>query len=120
MGIALIISAIIAAGTTVVAGVAQNQQAKKANKEGLKLAGIQREDTLAQQKTQEELNREQLAISRKAQEMQDREAKLSREERTEERGYNRLQNAANRYSQFLNEQNALVQNRMAPIIGKGK
>jgi hypothetical protein len=47
------------------------------------------------------------------------EAKLNREERAEERGYNRMQNAADKISDFINWKVSTTGARLSPIISRG-
>lgn len=115
-GIATIISSIVAAGSSYIAGERQGEAVEAANAQSLRLAKMTRADTLAQQSQQNKFAKQQIGISQRQLAFQEREAGLDRTERAEERGYNRMQKAADRYSQYLNNKQALVQNRMSPLM----
>lgn len=123
MPVATILSAIVGAGTTLLGGLLQSDAAKEANEKNVQLYEQQRRDTLAQQARTEAIGRQQflenLALNREQLAFQKEEAEKSREEREEERGYNRLQNAANKYTDYLNMNQTLLERRTSPLINRG-
>jgi len=119
MPIATIIGAIVAAGATIVGGVMQNKATDEANKSNLALAGTVRSDTLEQQKVQNQQTAQSLALSARQIGVTEKENALNRAERTEEKGYNRLQHAADKYAEYLNNKTALTSSRLTPLMNRG-
>lgn len=99
-----------AAGFTAYSGVKGLQETEEINTEGLAFAEKSRRDILNQNRINNELNEKQLSFTKE-------EAELNRKERAEQTGYNRLQNAANRYGEYLNNKNALTKSRLSPLMG---
>jgi C-terminal processing protease CtpA/Prc len=126
MPIATIIGAIIAAGATVAGGVMGVRATERANEKNLELAEQDRQDalqkwrdTLKEQARNRELQQQQLGMSRRQLDLTEREYDLNRKERMEEKGYNRLQHAADQYTQYLNNKQVLVKNRLSPLMRSG-
>lgn len=120
MPIATIIGAIVAAGASIVGGVMQNKATEKANKTNLALAGTVREDTLQQQAVQNQQTAQSIALSRRQIDIAEKENALNRTERTEEKGYNRMQHAADKYAEYLNNKTALTSARLTPLMNRGR
>jgi hypothetical protein len=112
---AIIIASLISGGATVGGGIMQNKSAEKANKENLALAHLTRGDTLAAQKSNMKLAKEQLALSKRGQEFNEQEAVLNREENTEQKGYSRLQNSYQRAADLMTKQINMNQIAGAPF-----
>jgi Skp family chaperone for outer membrane proteins len=116
MPIETIISALIKAGGAVAGGVLSASSQRDANRKNLELASLERADTLKQRAIENKQAAQSLSLSRKGLEFQQSEAALNRKERTEERGYERLQNAADRFAEYLNQKNSMVANRLNPLM----
>lgn len=112
---ALIIASIISGGATVGGGLLQNSANAKANKENLALAHLTRADTLAAQKSNLKLAKQQLALNQRGQDFNENEAILNREENTEQKGYARLQNAYQRGADLMTKQMNMNQIAGAPF-----
>ncbi len=123
MPIATIIGAIVAAGAGITGGILQNRATEKTNKENFELSEIARSDTLSQQAVQNQqqqqsfgLQQQQLGLNSRQHTFAEKESALNRKERNEERGYNRLQHAADRFSEYLNNKQVLTKNRLSPLM----
>ena len=103
-------------GATIWAGVKTNEAIEEANAEGLKLAERVRSDTLKQNAISNQMALSNLALSREGMEFGQKEAALNRQERQEQTGYNRMQNAANKYADYLNMKTSLQASRLSPIF----
>jgi hypothetical protein len=82
----------------------------------LKLAERVRSDTLKQNAISNQMALSNLALSREGMEFGQKEAALNRQERQEQTGYNRMQNAANKYADYLNMKTSLQASRLSPIF----
>ena len=100
-------------GATLWAGSKGAEQTERINRESLMFAK-------EEQQYSRKIAEETLAMQRRSQRFQEEETELSRKERQEERGYNRLQNAANKYAEFLNTKTALTSARLNPIMSRGR
>ena len=100
MPIAEIIGGILSAGASIIGGSLSVGAQKEANLMNLQLAEQHRRDTLRQRQTEKEMAMQGLSLSRRKLDIEEREAELSREERTEQRGYNRMQHAADHYQLY--------------------
>lgn len=107
-------------GATLWAGSKQAEETRKINRESLEFAKEQQEYERGERKKAHQIATETLAMQKRGQRFQEREAELNREERQEDRGYNRLQNAANKYAEYLNTKTALTSARLNPIMSRGR
>lgn len=96
------------------------KQTEKINEKYLEMYKGQLEREEEQQDFQNAMAEETLAMSKRGMRFNEREAGLNRAEKTEEKGYNRLQNAANKYAEILNKKTALTSARLNPILGRGR
>lgn len=113
------IGMIVAAGGAIGQGVAQYQLQKEAENKNYKLFREQ----LA---TEEERYQDSRRMADKGMRMsamdtiyQKGEAEQNRAERKEEKGYNRLQNVANKYASILNNSVALKNAKLSPLMSRG-
>lgn len=106
-------------GMTIYSGVKQNQETDKINAENRAIA---EEEQAIQERQQNFVNQQTLrnySLNRQQLEFQEEEADKNRTERQEERGYNRMQNAANKYAEYLNTKTGLTSSRLSPIFSRG-
>jgi hypothetical protein len=120
MPVATIIAGIIAASTAIAGGVMNAKAQREANETNLGLSEQSRQDNLKQIAIANKQNATATALNQRQQSFVEKEAALNRGERTEQKTYDRLQNAANIYTKILNEQTVLRNNNMAPLISGGK
>lgn len=107
-------------GATMWAGAKGAKQTEAINKEALEMAEEQERYERGVRAKQHRMAQETLAMQKRGRRFQEEQAELNREERMEERGYNRLQNAANKYAEFLNNKVALTSARLNPIMSRGR
>lgn len=123
MGFATALMAIVTAaefGASLYSGKKQEKETEKSNTLAYETYQQEREDRLDLQREQTQRARESLSLSKRSQKFAEEQAELNREERDEDRGYNRFQNAANRYSQYLNQKAALTSSRLSPMFSRGR
>lgn len=113
------ITAAAQVGTTIYSGIKQNQEIEDINRENREIAERNEKLMLKQQAITNALNLRQVGLSERVASFNMREAKLNREEREEERGYNRMQNAAKNFAEYLNSKTAIQGARLSPIITRG-
>jgi hypothetical protein len=111
-----IVAGIVQSGSTVTGAIIGGVQNRRANRENLKLAYLARDDELRQQEIINRQTEKSFALKRRELGMSEKESELNRQERKEQVGYNRLQNAANRWADFLNSQITFDQNRLSPLM----
>ncbi len=87
MAIGAVIGAVVAIGTAVIGGIMDSQDTDEANKIGLQLAKIQREDKLKVNRANERLSRMGLQHQKNILRSQKRESALDRKEREKDRQY---------------------------------
>jgi hypothetical protein len=120
MPVATIIAGIISAGAGIAGGVLNAKAQREANATNAGIDAQTRRDNLRQNAVTNKQNAESLALSKNQQEFSQNEAKLDRRERLSKLTREQLQHAADNFTQILNENNVLTQNRMAPLIAGGK
>jgi hypothetical protein len=116
-----ILEAIVGAAevaTNIVSGVLSNKETERANKENLRLAELAREDKLKQENIQNRFTNKNLGLRSKALRFQMDEAEKDRGERMEEKGYNRMQRAANKFAEYLNFNNAYQGSKLSTILSR--
>jgi len=111
------------AGAEIVTGVLNYQEVEKTNRENKAFSERLRQDQLAREAEQNRqqqqafgLSQQQLGISSRGMAFQEKEAMLNRKEKLDETAYNRLQHAADRYATYLNNKQALIKNRLTPLM----
>ncbi len=92
MPVATIIGAVIAAGTAIVGGIINSQEVDEANKIGMQMYNQERQDKLALQKKQDQMNRFNQRMARKQFKFQEKQFEQGVKERAEDRGYAKRQN----------------------------
>ena len=93
---------------------------KEANAANSADAALNRNDTLRQNAITNKANAKVLALNEQQQGFNQTEARLNRKERLDKTTRDQLQHAADNFTQILNDQNVLTQNRMSPIMSRGK
>lgn len=112
---ALIISSIIAGGTTLGAGGMSAASAADANAKNLEMAMLNRKDTLAAQKIANAFTREELGLRKRQQKMNEENSAFAQKEALEQKGYARMQSAYERAAKLLSENMNLNQAKAAPF-----
>jgi len=113
MAVLEFVGMLIAAASGVASGVMNANAQEDANSTNLFYQQQERGDTLKQ-------NSDVMAANEKTRLFNEKEAKLNRTERTEQKTYDRLQNAANIYTRILNENKTLQSASLTPIMSRGK
>lgn len=108
------------AGMTIYSGIKQNQETERINEINQENAEKVYKDEKRQQAFLNNLATMQTAMSRESLDFQEKQATLNRQDQLEQTGYNRLQNAANRYSNYLNSKLTLQNNALSPLIARGR
>lgn len=108
--IATIIGAIIGAGAGIAQSTISSRDAQEANDEALRLANIQRQDTLNAQAATDQMNRLTLRQRRREFQWGKEEAEKGRAERAEERGYGRRQQFLGNTLGMVNQNAAMRSN----------
>ena len=103
-------------GATIGAGIAGARETERYNIESRRLAEQARQDQLARERREYGLALRSTALGRQGLEFQKEEAGLARQERAEERSYSRLQNAANKAADILNNKELLKKSRLSPLM----
>lgn len=104
---------IVQAGTTIASGIMQNNEIKRSND---LIEKYYKEETAKQDKlnaqAQKNTERSQ-ALNERAQRFTEQQTNYQNKVAENATNYNRLQNAANRYAEYLNTKTALTANRMS-------
>jgi hypothetical protein len=109
MPIATIIGALITAGAGIAGGVINAKAQKEANQKNVELAMLERSDTQNQLDITNKQNEDQLALQKK-------QIAFNQQQTVEQKGYDRLQHAADMYADFLNRKTALKQANLTPLM----
>lgn len=107
-------------GMTIYSGIKQNQETDRINAANNEIAQRNYEDEKSQRIFSNNLATMASANARRSLDFQEEEADRNRAERAEERGYNRMQNAANRFSDYLNSKVNIQSNTLSPILSRGR
>lgn len=119
MPIATIISGLLSATGTIAGGLMSASAVREANLKNLELAERERADTLKQRNIENVRADKAFSLARQQFEFGKEESALNREERKEQTSYDRLQHAADMYAQFRNDKQALLRNKLSPLMGRG-
>lgn len=106
-------------GATIATGVMQNKETERVNRKNEEIAERNFREEKKQQKFQNMLSSQNLALNRQSLALTEKESALNRAERTEERGYDRMQNAANKYAEYLNSKIGIQSTTLSPIFARG-
>ena len=109
------IAAIIMAASTVGSGVMGGVSNANANNKNLEMAMLQRKDTLAAQKIQTQLARENLALNKRSANLAEKNSEFNQKETLEQKGYSRMQSAYERAARLLSDNMNLNQAKAAPF-----
>jgi hypothetical protein len=112
LGIVQAITTLAQVGTTIYSGIKGNEEIEKTNVKNEALYESIQKQNLKQQEFQNKLNLRTLSFN-------EEQAELNRKEVEEQKGYNRMQNAANKYAEYVNRNSALTGARLSPIINRG-
>jgi predicted transcriptional regulator len=107
-------------GMTIYSGIKQNQETERINKINQENAEKMFKEEKKQQAFSNNLATMQTAMSRETLDFQEKQAELNRKDRLEQTGYNRLQNAANQFSNYLNSKLTLQNNALSPLMARGR
>jgi len=110
--------AIPAAGS-LVTGILNYYETKRANAENLKLAKQTRQDTLAANRANLALSKRQLALNARGQAFNEQETLYQRGRAQEQTNFDRRKDQYNSAVQLLSTKAGLVQNKTAPLIKRG-
>jgi predicted transcriptional regulator len=108
------------AGMTIYSGIKQNQETERINEINQENAEKVYKDEKRQQAFSNNLATMQTAMSRETLDFQEKQAELNRKDQLEQTGYNRLQNAANQFSNYLNSKLTLQNNVLSPLMARGR
>jgi predicted transcriptional regulator len=108
------------AGMTIYSGIKQNQETERINEINQENAEKVYKDEKRQQAFSNNLATMQTAMSRESLDFQEKQAELNRKDQLEQTGYNRLQNAANQFSNYLNSKLTLQNNALSPLMARGR
>ncbi len=100
-------------------GARANKDIEEINKEALEIARYNNRIQQKQQAIVNALKLRELGLTERIYNFNMQEAIKNREEKAEERLYNRLQNAANKISDFINWKMSTQNVRLSPIINRG-
>lgn len=109
------IAAIITAASTLTAGGMSAGSAASANAKNLDMAMLQRKDTLAAQKQQNQFTREGLALNKRAADLNESQVAFNQKEVSEQKGYNRMNTAYERAAKLLSDNMNMNQAKAAPF-----
>jgi predicted GIY-YIG superfamily endonuclease len=107
-------------GMTIYSGIKQNQETERINKINQENAEKMFKEEKKQLAFSNNLATMQTAMSRESLDFQEKQATLNRQDRLEQTGYNRLQNAANQFSNYLNSKLTLQNNALSPLMARGR
>jgi hypothetical protein len=105
-------------GTTIWSGIKQNQETEEINRENRELADELRADAMRQQQFSNQIVSSNLALNKQQQAFTEKMYNQNRQDKLEETGYNRMQNAANKYADYLNSKVGLQGRTLAPIFNR--
>lgn len=105
----------IQGGSSFLAGIFNYFANERTNKQNRELFNINREDTLAAQRSSEKQAKAVLALNTRQQAFSEAEAGKNRAEATEQKGYGRIQNAYQRGADIFSQQMQLNQIKAAPF-----
>lgn len=109
----------ISAGGSLIAGILQYYATQDTNRQNRQLFDIQRKDTLAARRFDENMAKETLALNKQQQAWAETEAEKNRREALEQKGYGRMQSAYQRGADLLTQQMNMDAAKAAPLI-RGK
>jgi hypothetical protein len=110
MGIAIAAGALIGAGSSILSGILNNYSTDKTNKQTLALAAQQRADTLAQNKIDNDLKKQQLGLQRQSED-------FSEKNTTEDNKVKAMQNSFQQGQQLYANQINVNKQKAAPFLG---
>jgi uncharacterized membrane protein YhiD involved in acid resistance len=110
------VGAAVGITSTIIAGILNNQETDKANKQNLALANQQRSDELAARKQTQQNWQAEMNVNQQNTAFNQNQTKYQNAVNKEQTGFNRQQDAYNNAVKMLSTQDQLVQNRTAPFI----
>jgi glutaminase len=120
VGAAPIVGPLLSAGSIITAGLLQKNSMENTNAANLRMSEQLRQDELAQKQKEmamaERQNALQYSLERRKLAAELKQVEYTNRKETEATNYNRLQNAADRFSQYVTNKNALLNSRLSPLI----
>ena len=108
---AALISGTLSAGSTIIGGILQARENEKNRK-------VADQWNTLQYKNELEAQQAARSFAERGQKFTEKESALNRAERTEQKGYDRVQAAYKRAADLLNQNQVMLANRTAPLIRK--
>ena len=106
-----LISGTLQAGSTIIGGILQARENEKNRK-------VADQWNTLQYKNELEAQQAARSFAERGQKFTEKESALNRAERTEQKGYDRVQAAYKRAADLLNQNQVMLANRTAPLIRK--